>query len=156
MNSTPPIEILLADDDTDDGMLFREGVSDALDNARLTWVEDGELLLTYLANDVSYHPDIIFLDINMPRRCGKECLKAIRANKKLKDVPVVMFSTSLAEKDIDDTFDGGANLYLCKRMYFENDIAILKQIFNGEWRDRLKKRTRKNFVVANTLFYAGN
>jgi CheY-like chemotaxis protein len=147
-----PIEILLAEDDSDDAILFSEAIKESTIHARLTWVEDGDKLLNYLNTEDRYQPDIIFLDINMPRRDGKECLKVMRMDSTLKDVPVVMFSTSLNEDDIAETFSAGANLYLCKRIFFENDISILQEIFKEGWRTQLQQRKRERYVLASTVF----
>src|SRR6185436_708779 len=106
-----PIKILLADDDEDDKMFFEDALKEANPKTQLKTVDDGQQLMKYLAEVDGNHPDIIFLDINMPCKNGKECLKEIRSNKELDEVPVVMFSTSDHEKDVEETFQNGANLY---------------------------------------------
>jgi len=69
-------------------------------------------------------PHLLFLDLNMPRKNGFECLKEIRNNEKLKDIPIAIYSTSAAEKDIDETFNNGANIYIKK----PNDFNLLEQV----------------------------
>jgi len=113
-----PIKILYADDDKDDRELFQQALKDAHTDAKLTTVEDGDKLMKYLAQVDGQHPDIIFLDINMPCKNGKECLKEIRSKKELDEVPIVMFSTSSYKEDIDETFANGANLYVSKPVFF--------------------------------------
>jgi DNA-binding response OmpR family regulator len=152
MNAPRPIELLLVEDDADDAFLFGEAIKDATLDATLIWMKDGDKMLSYLNTEGRRPPDIIFLDINMPRRCGKECLTTMRANRKFDEVPIVMFSTSLNEADIEETFSAGANLYLCKRMFFENDVSVLKHIFRPDWRAELKKRDRANYVVVSPMF----
>jgi CheY-like chemotaxis protein len=93
------------------------------------------------------HPDIIFLDINMPCVDGKQCLKEIRNNKELDKVPVVMFSTSNHEKDIEETFKNGANLYVSKPSFFIDQVKILQKIFSLNWQEDLLKPDKKRFVL---------
>jgi CheY-like chemotaxis protein len=142
-----PIKVFLAEDDDDDIFLFAEALKDAHPNATLKTVEDGEKLMKYLATIDGNHPDIIFLDINMPCKDGRECLKAIRSNKELDEVPVIMFSTSNFEKDIDETFKNGASLYVSKPAFFKDEVTILKKIFSLNWQKDLLKPNKERFVV---------
>src|ERR1043166_4411135 len=89
-----PIQILLADDDKDDCYLFREALSELPVNAVLETVSDGEELLRYLQDHNKNLPDVIFLDLNMPKKNGFECLTEIKTNDGWKEIPVIMFSTS--------------------------------------------------------------
>jgi CheY-like chemotaxis protein len=91
---TDKIQILLADDDRDDCFLFREALSELPHNTHLEIVNDGEELMNYLAEHDEDLPHVLFLDLNMPRKNGFECLSDIKHNEKLKSLPVVMFSTS--------------------------------------------------------------
>ncbi len=142
-----PIKILYADDDKDDRELFQQALKDAHTDAKLTTVEDGDKLMKYLAQVDGQHPDIIFLDINMPCKNGKECLKEIRSKKELDEVPIVMFSTSSYKEDIDETFANGANLYVSKPVFFGDEIKILKKIFSLDWQEDLLKPDKKRFVI---------
>ena len=87
-------QILLADDDKDDRFLFREALSELPIFANLETVHDGEQLMNYLNENSGKLPHILFLDLNMPRKNGFECLSEIKHNEKLKALPVIMFSTS--------------------------------------------------------------
>ena len=89
----PPLNILLAEDDTDDRFFFDKALSELPIATHLTTVHDGEQLLKYLSENPEHLPDVIFLDINMPRKTGYECMAEIKENKLLKDIFVVMFST---------------------------------------------------------------
>lgn len=89
-----PIQILLADDDKDDCFLFREALSEIPVASQLETVHDGEQLMNYLNEHVEQLPDVLFLDLNMPRKNGFECLSEIKFNDQLKNLPVIMFSTS--------------------------------------------------------------
>jgi CheY-like chemotaxis protein len=140
------IKILYADDDADDREFFQDALDEAKTNAELTTVEDGEKLMNHLAQCNGQHPDIIFLDINMPRKDGKRCLKEIRGNNKLKQIPVIMFSTSAYVEDIEETFANGANLYVSKPVFFADEVKILKKIFSLDWQEELLKPDKKRFV----------
>ena len=88
-----PLNILLAEDDTDDRFFFDKVLQGIPIDTRLTTVNNGEQLMKYLLENQDQLPDVLFLDINMPRKNGFECVSEIRTNKKLKDIYVVMFST---------------------------------------------------------------
>ena len=88
------LNILLADDDTDDCLFFEKALEELNLSTELTIVHDGEQLMNYLNENSEHLPDVLFLDLNMPRKNGFECLVEIKENEKLKDLPVVMFSIS--------------------------------------------------------------
>ena len=141
------IRVLLAEDDAEDRELFEEALAAADVNALLITVDDGEKLMKYLAKADKGFPDIIFLDIGMPCKNGKECVKEIRRNDKLKHVPIVMFSNSSYEEDIEETFLNGANLYVAKPVFFHDEVKILKQIFAFDWQKELLKPDKKRFIL---------
>src|ERR1035437_4799733 len=89
-----PINILLADDDVDDRSFFKKALEEIPLATHLTIVRDGEQLMDCLSENSEHLPDVLFLDLSMPRKTGFECLSEIKGNKKLKDLPVIMFSTS--------------------------------------------------------------
>jgi CheY-like chemotaxis protein len=138
--------IILADDDEDDRELFEEALSDIHPNAVLTTAKDGEELMFFLKN---YHkPDLVFLDLNMPRKNGKECLQEIKKNHELQKVPVIIYSTSVNPADIEDTFSLGAILFFKKPNSFEQLKQNVKEIFSN----RLGTlRSRENFIVNGEL-----
>ena len=142
-----PIKILYADDDVDDKQFFQDELTEAKPGAVLTTFEDGEKLMKYLATVDGKHPDIIFLDINMPCKDGKTCLKEMREMEELKKVPVIMFSTSSHPTDIEETFKNGANLYISKPTFFNDQVKILKKIFALNWQEELLKPDKKRFVL---------
>jgi len=88
------LNILLADDDTDDCLFFNKALEELQLSTHLTTVRDGEQLMSYLSENSKLLPDVLFLDLSMPRKNGFECLSDIKKDEKLKDIPVVMFSTS--------------------------------------------------------------
>jgi CheY-like chemotaxis protein len=146
------VQILLADDDEDDRDFFRQALCDANIAAELVTVNDGRQLTDYLSG-ISHPPppDIIFLDINMPKKNGKVCLREIRNNDKYNNVPVVIFSTSSYSKDIDETFLDGANIYILKSAFFEDETAMLQKLFSDEWKLNLARRSKERFVFNTYL-----
>ena len=88
------IHIILADDDSDDCLFFEKALNEIPIPNRLTIVNDGEELMNYLIANSDHLPDVLFLDLSMPRKTGFECLSEIKENEKLKDLPVIMLSTS--------------------------------------------------------------
>ncbi|MNL55199.1 Response regulator rcp1 [compost metagenome] len=93
-------------------------------------------------------PDIIFIDINMPIKGGKEALEEIKSDQELKEIPAVMLSTSNHPKDIEDTFNKGANLYIQKPNSFTGFILILKKVFFLHWTKALMNPVKNVFFVS--------
>jgi CheY-like chemotaxis protein len=130
---TEKIQILLADDDKDDCFLFREALSELPVSTNLVTVHDGEQLMTYLTEHENNLPNVLFLDLNMPRKNGFECLTEIKHTDSLKDLPVIMFSTSYPrdmgyEQDIIKVlYNIGAQDYIRK----PEDFNKLKQVIHS-------------------------
>jgi CheY-like chemotaxis protein len=121
-----PLKILLADDDEDDRLLFTDALKELKIKTIVHTVNDGIELMEYLAENENNLPQLLFLDLNMPRKDGFECLKEIRSNRKFAEVAIAIYSTSLAEKDIEETFLTGANVYINKPKSFDG----IKQALN--------------------------
>jgi len=119
------IHILLADDDEADRLLFSETLDELEIKPILHTVNNGVELMAYLNKKNVQLPHIVFLDLNMPRKNGLECLKEIRNNDKLKSISIAIYSTSVNENDMDETFRYGANVYISK----PNNINMLRQLF---------------------------
>ena len=124
MNVTQ-LKILLADDDMDDCLFFKDAISQLIPSTNFTAVHDGEQLMQLLTNETNQLPDIIFLDLNMPRKNGFECLAEIKHNKKLKDLPVVIFSTSFEQDKISILFKTGADVYIRKPGSFAQLVQVI-------------------------------
>jgi CheY-like chemotaxis protein len=124
---TERIRILLADDDKDDCFLFREALSELTIPTDLEIVYDGEQLMDHLNDNADNLPDVLFLDLNMPRKNGFECLSEIKHHDKLKDLPVIMFSTSYP-----------------RDMHYENDI--MKLLYKIGARDYIRKPENFNLL----------
>jgi CheY-like chemotaxis protein len=123
--SEKTLKILLADDDEADRLLFREAFDELKAGTSVSTVNDGVELMEFLQNtEVKNLPHILFLDINMPRKDGMECLREIRADNKFKEVSVAIYSTSNSESDMEETFLNGANVYIHK----PNDFQKLKKV----------------------------
>jgi CheY-like chemotaxis protein len=110
-------------------------------------VKDGEELMQQLVNDRSETPDLIFLDINMPRRNGFECLSDIRQDQKLKQLPVIIYSTSRDTALISWMYNSGANLYLCKPTDFQQLKAAIQKVIEMDWKTRTPYPPLEHFVL---------
>lgn len=114
------INILLADDDKDDRLFFENALKEITIPTQLKTVNDGEELMDYLGKSLEHLPDILFLDLSMPRKTGYECLTEIKENIKLKDIHVVVFSTSYSRDKVyeldlaNKLFEIGAQNYIRK------------------------------------------
>ncbi|MBG6110061.1 CheY-like chemotaxis protein [Flavobacterium sp. CG_23.5] len=128
-----PMHILLADDDEDDRTFFSEAIMELKMDNKLTLFKDGKGLMDYLVDPDILLPHILFLDLNMPGKTGIDCLKEIRANTRFKDVSVAIYSTSSSEKDIEDTFIEGANIYIKKPNDFSMLKKVIKEVINMNW-----------------------
>ncbi len=139
--------LLLADDDEDDRALFRETIIEIGANVELSTVKDGFQLMHALS-EAEWLPDVIFLDLNMPYKSGKECLNEIRQNAKLKHIPIVIFSTSNSEIDIEETFKKGANLYFKKPIDFNLQKTLVRKILAINWKEFMPHSSRENYVLS--------
>jgi CheY-like chemotaxis protein len=129
------IIILMADDDDDDYLLTRKALHESKLLNKLCRVKDGEELLDYLKcrgqykdNTESSRPGVILLDLNMPKKDGREALKDIKSDPDLKDIPVVVFTTSKAEEDIYKSYQLGVNSFITKPVTFEGLLQVMKTL----------------------------
>lgn len=143
-----PLKIILAEDDKDDQELFTEALSETKVPSEVITVENGEELINTLKDEDESKPDIIFIDINMPIKGGKEALAEIKSDQELKEIPAVMLSTSDHPKDIEETFNNGANLYIQKPNSFNVFILILKKVFILHWTKALLNPVKNIFFVS--------
>ena len=131
--------ILMAEDDADDRLLVQDAFAECGASDTVRFVADGEELVDYLLRRGKYEkacasprPDLILLDLNMPRKDGREALKEIRAHQELRRVPVVVFTTSRADTDIDKVYELGANSFVTKPAGFDALVTIVTQL-TGYW-----------------------
>jgi len=135
MVEATPVVILMADDDEDDRMLAQDALKESHLMNDLRTVGDGEELLEYLQRRGKYseegsapRPGIILLDLNMPRKDGREALKEIKADAELRDIPIVVFTTSQAEEDIYRSYKLGVNSFITKPVTFESLIQVMQTL----------------------------
>ncbi len=129
------VAILMADDDADDRFLAADALREARVHNRINFVTNGEELMDYLmrrgayADDEKYPlPGLILLDLNMPRMDGREALKEMKQNARLKRIPVVVLTTSQAEEDVLRSYDLGVSGYITKPVSFEGLIEVMRAI----------------------------
>jgi CheY-like chemotaxis protein len=127
-----PIEVLLVEDDPGDVLMTQEAFEEHKVGNRLTVVSDGAEALAYLRREGQYaeavRPDLVLLDLNLPRRDGREVLEEIKKDTDLCQIPVVVLTTSQADEDILRSYQLHANAYVTKPVDFERFIAVVRQI----------------------------
>ncbi len=127
-----PVNILLVEDNPGDVRLTKEALKESKMRNHLSVVEDGVEALAYLRKEGKYaaaaHPDIILLDLNLPKKDGREVLAEVKADDKLKHIPVVVLTSSKAEQDILRAYNLHANCYVTKPVDLEQFITVVKSI----------------------------
>lgn len=141
------LHIVLAEDDLDDRNFFKSVFRDIKIDHTFKLFEDGIELMAYL-NDTDSLPHIIFLDLNMPGKSGMECLREIRADKRLRDIAIAIYSTSSSPEHQEETFIAGANIYIKK----PNNIDTLRKIISDtiyiNWQYVTDGLDRENFMIS--------
>lgn len=133
---TKPIVILMADDDDDDYVLTKKALAESRLLNDLIRVRDGEELMDYLHRKGEYtqenapRPGVILLDLNMPRKDGREALREIKSDDTLRNIPVVVFTTSKAEEDIYKTYQLGVNSFITKPVTFDSLTDVMRTLGN--------------------------
>lgn len=130
-----PIVILLAEDDEDDYLLIRDALKESRVSNDIHWVRDGEELMHYLHRQGDYEdpkkspkPGIILLDLNMPKKDGREALKEIKSHPVLHNLPVVILTTSKSDEDIIRSYGLGVNSYIRKPVRFDDFVEVIKTL----------------------------
>jgi CheY-like chemotaxis protein len=127
-----PIEVLLVEDDPGDVLMTREAFEEHKVRNRLSVVSDGAEALAYVRREGEFadatRPDLILLDLNLPKRDGREVLKEMKADPDLREIPIVVLTTSSAESDVLASYQLHANAYVTKPVDFERFILAVKQI----------------------------
>ena len=128
----------MADDDADDRMLTRDALAESRVLNELRFVEDGEELMEYLHRRGKYSnpadspkPGLILLDLNMPKKDGREALKEIKSDANLRRIPIVVMTTSKAEEDVFRSYDFGASSFITKPVTFDRLVELMKAL--GEY-----------------------
>lgn len=135
MRTSKSIDILIADDDIEDRMLITDALTESRLKNNIQCVENGEELVQYLKNTGKFsdkkkypQPGIILLDLNMPKKDGREALKEIKADEQLKNIPIIILTTSKAEEDILKTYNLGANSFITKPVTFIAMVEIMNAL----------------------------
>lgn len=127
----------MADDDADDRMLTKDALAESRVLNDLRFVEDGEELMDYLKRQGKYagdadapKPGLILLDLNMPKKDGREALREIKADPELRRIPIVVMTTSIAEEDVFKSYDIGASSFITKPITFDRLVELMKALGN--------------------------
>lgn len=132
MSPIQPVEILLIEDNPGDARLAQEALRSAQVPNHLTWLPDGAEALAYLrcegAHRDAIRPDLILLDLNIPRKDGRQVLAEIKADEQLKRIPVVVLTTSQAQEDIHNAYQLSANCYISKPVDLDQFMAVVRTI----------------------------
>ena len=139
-----PTHVLLAEDDDEDYLVFSLAVQELSFRVILTRAEDGEILFKLLDEQ---HPDILFLDLLMPCKDGRQCLKEIRANRKYDTLPIVVYTSMHDLKNIEFCYREGSNLYALKPGSLSELKNVLEKIFAIDWKKMLYFPTLAEFVL---------
>ncbi len=133
MSSEKTKTILIIDDDDDDREMFREALELVDRSVACLVAEDGIAALQILRTEQEYLPDFIFLDLNMPRMDGKQCLAAIRQTDHLRDIPVIIYTTSKHPQDVEDTKKLGATYFITKPFHFDEICKSITYVLSRGW-----------------------
>lgn len=130
-----PVTILVADDDPDDRLMMEEALEESRLANDLHFVEDGEELMDYLHHRGKYEnaddfprPKLLLMDLNMPKKDGREALKEIKGDRNLRQIPVVVLTTSKSEEDIYRTYDLGVSSFITKPVTFESLVELINNL----------------------------
>ena len=141
------INVVLADDDEDDRLFFSEAFDELKINTKVSTFNDGVYLMDYFNSEDAILPQVLFLDLNMPRKSGLECLKELRADDKFKDVAIAIYSTSSSEEDVENTFVLGANIYIKKPSDFKSLKKVLSDVVTLNWQYHTNGLNKDNFLL---------
>lgn len=138
---------MLADDDEDDRLLFTDALGELKINTKVKTCKDGAELMDYLIDEGSTLPELIFLDINMPKKNGIECLEEIKANPKFNNIAIAIYSTSSSDEHVEETFVKGANVYIKKPNDFNTLKKVLSEVVTINWQYQTSGMSKDNFLL---------
>ncbi|HWZ23298.1 MAG TPA: response regulator [Cytophagaceae bacterium] len=141
------LNVLLADDDIDDCLFFQAALKEFPLLKTLTAVHDGEQLMQLLMNQTNELPNVLFLDLNMPRKNGFECLSEIKDNKYLKKLPVIVFSTSFEQEVVNLLHINGAHYFIRKPSEFSQFKKIIQHTLTLMAQGNVSRPDKENFVL---------
>lgn len=141
------INIILADDDRDDRLFFTDAFEELRMNTKVNTYNDGVELMDFLNSDDAIMPNVLFLDLNMPKKSGIECLNEIKASGKMSEIAIAIYSTSASEEDIEETFVLGANIYIKKPSDFKSLKKVLAEVVSINWQYHTNSLNKDNFLL---------
>jgi CheY-like chemotaxis protein len=141
------IHIILADDDEDDRLFFTDAFEELKINTKVNTFNDGVELMDYLNSPDADLPNVLFLDLNMPKKNGIECLHEIKQNERFNDIAIAIFSTSSSEEHIEETFVSGANIYIKKPSDFTTLKKVLSDVVTINWQYYTSGLNKDNFLL---------
>ena len=141
------IHIILADDDEDDRLLFSDAFEELKINTKVNTFNDGVELMNYMNATDAILPHILFLDLNMPKKNGIECLHEIKKDSRFNDIAIAIYSTSSSEEHIEETFVQGANIYIKKPSDFKVLKKVLTEVVTINWQYHTSKLNKDNFLL---------
>ncbi|CAN5434149.1 response regulator [soil metagenome] len=141
-----PQRIFLADDDEDDRFFFKEALNQVTTDVILQIEVDGVRLMRELKSAAKL-PELIFLDLNMPNKNGKECLVEIRSSDMFRNIPVIIFSTSCHHRDVEEAYSRGANLFIQKPAVYPLLVNLLRKVLVLNWNEYVPRPERSKFIL---------
>ncbi len=142
------LKVVLVDDDEDDRLLFKDAIEEVDINTNLLLFGNGQEFMDYISLSGQPLPHLVFLDLNMPIKDGIQCLTEIRSTSTLKDLSVAIYSTSSSEKDIEQTFIKGANIYINKPSDFSKLKKAIREVLKLNWQYHTSNLNRDTFLLS--------
>ncbi|MFS4418262.1 response regulator [Maribacter sp. 2307ULW6-5] len=139
--------VMLVDDDEDDRFLFSEAFETLEVKSELQMCHNGQEFIDHLENNPEQLPEIVFLDLNMPIKNGLECLRYLKQHSKYNDIFVAIYSTSSAEKDMEDTLLAGANIYIQKPNNFQTLRSVIDRAMKTCYQYATSQLDRHSFLL---------
>jgi len=139
--------IILVDDDEDDRLFFTEAFEEIKISTKIRTFKNGVELMDYLNAEENMLPEILFLDLNMPKKNGIECLHEIKSDPKFSDIAIAIYSTSSSEEHIEETFVSGANIYIKKPGDFNTLKKVLQEVVTINWQYQTSGLNKENFLL---------
>ena len=139
-------KIYVTDDDADDFLFLKDALKELDSSVMLEHVTSCSQLITLL--EEGQIPDLIFLDLNMPKISGRECIEKLREEAKFRNVPIIIYSTSKSNRDVEFCYDKGANFYLVKPNTFKGLITSIEKVITIDWKKGLYFPPKEAFLIA--------
>jgi CheY-like chemotaxis protein len=142
---TEVLNVLFVDDDADEYYLFNEAIEQSEQQVKMTRAKDGNDLMKILST--GNHPDIIFMDLNMPYKDGLETLMELKSSSAFQNIPVIIFSTTSNSSQINTCYEQGANMYVVKPESFDQITSMVNKVFALDWKAKASPTSFSNFVL---------